>query len=66
VALLLDALGHRDDALAELERAVEENSATLYMVDVDPKLQPLRADPRFQPLRNKLFGVKATDPVHAG
>ncbi len=59
VALLLDALGHRDDALSELERAVEENSATLYMLDVDPKLQPLRTDPRFQPLRNKLFGGKA-------
>jgi tetratricopeptide (TPR) repeat protein len=59
VSLLLDALGHRDDALSELERAVEENSATLYMLDVDPKLQPIRSDPRFQPLRNKLFGGKA-------
>jgi tetratricopeptide (TPR) repeat protein len=58
VALLLDALGHRDDAMSELERAVEENSATLYMVDVDPKLAPLRSDPRFQPLRNKLFSRK--------
>ncbi len=60
LALLLDALGHRDDAMAELERAVEENSATLYMLDVDPKLEPLRADVhrRFQPLRNKMFGVE--------
>jgi tetratricopeptide (TPR) repeat protein len=65
VALLLDALGHRDDAMSELERAVEENSATLYMLDVDPKLQPLRTDPRFQPLRNKLFGAKTADPVHS-
>jgi DNA-binding winged helix-turn-helix (wHTH) protein len=65
IALLLDALGHRDDALSELGRAVEENSATLYMVDVDPKLQPLRSDPRFQYLRNRMFGVKAGDPPHA-
>jgi tetratricopeptide (TPR) repeat protein len=66
VALLLDALGHRDDAWSELERAVEENSATLYMLDVDPKLQPLRTDPRFERLRNKLFGMKIADPVHSG
>ena len=57
-ALLLDALGYRDDAMAELERAVEENSATLYMLDVDPKLEPLRADRRFQPLRNKCSAWK--------
>ena len=66
VALLLDALGHRDDAVSELERAVEENSATLYMLDVDPKLAPLRTDPRFQPLRNRLFSAKAAESVHSG
>jgi tetratricopeptide (TPR) repeat protein len=65
IALLLDALGHRDDAFSELERAVDENSATLYMVDVDPKLQPLRSDPRFKLLRNTMFGVRAADAVHA-
>ena len=54
MALLLDALGHRDDAIGELERAVDENSTTLYLLDVDPRLAPLRADPRFPQLRNKL------------
>jgi len=65
VALLLEALGHRDDAMAELERAVEENSATLYMLDVDPKLEPLRTDRRFQPLRNKMFGLELPNSVHS-
>jgi serine/threonine-protein kinase len=59
VALMLDALGHRDDAMSELERAVEENSATLYMLDVDPKLESLRMDPRFRALRKRLFGIEA-------
>jgi hypothetical protein len=59
VALLLEALGHREDAMSELERAVEENSATLYMLDVDPKIEPLRSDARFPRLRDKLFGVEA-------
>ncbi len=55
MALLLDALGSRDTAFQELERAVEENSTMLYILDVDPKLDSLRGDPRFAPLREKLF-----------
>jgi DNA-binding winged helix-turn-helix (wHTH) protein len=55
VALLLDALGNRDAAFRELERAVEENSTMLYILDVDPKLDALREDARFLPLREKLF-----------
>jgi len=55
MALLFEALGRRDDAIEELERAIEENSATLYMVDIDPKIDPLRDDARFATLRNRLF-----------
>jgi DNA-binding winged helix-turn-helix (wHTH) protein/tetratricopeptide (TPR) repeat protein len=47
------ALGRRDRAFAELERACEENSAWLYSLDVDPKMDALRDDPRFA-------GVRAT------
>jgi tetratricopeptide (TPR) repeat protein len=65
MALLLDALGHRDDAISELERAIEENSATLYMLDVDPKIAPLRADRRFGLLRNKLFSPAASKTLAA-
>src|ERR1700683_93058 len=57
MALLLEALGHRDDAISELDRAIEENSATLYMLDVDPKIASHRTDFRFGPLRSKLFGT---------
>ncbi len=55
MALLVDALGHRDAAFQELERAVEENSTMLYILDVDPKLDSLREDGRFLPLRERLF-----------
>jgi tetratricopeptide (TPR) repeat protein len=55
MALLFEALGRRDDAIEELDRAIDENSATLYMLDVDPKMDPLRGDRRFAKLRNRLF-----------
>ena len=51
MALLLEALGDRDGAFRELERAVEENSTMLYILDVDPRLDSLREDARFRGLR---------------
>jgi tetratricopeptide (TPR) repeat protein len=53
MALLYDALGCTDGAFRELERAVEENSATLFLLDVDPRMDPLRKDPRFAPLQER-------------
>jgi DNA-binding winged helix-turn-helix (wHTH) protein len=55
-ALLRDALGDRDGAFLELERAIEEESPNLNFLDVDPKMDSLRRDRRFTRLRNKLFG----------
>jgi len=52
VAALLLALRRPQEALAELERALEEDSPSITLLDVDPKLDSLRADPRFQRLRN--------------
>jgi hypothetical protein len=43
----------RDKALAELNRALEENSITLCLLDVDPKMDALRCDPRFAQLRHR-------------
>ena len=54
MTLLMEALGKRTDAFRELERAVEENSAALYILDVDPQMDSLRSDPRFTELRNRL------------
>jgi tetratricopeptide (TPR) repeat protein len=51
MAILYDALGQPSDASREIDRALDENSAFLYSVDVDPKLESFRADPRFERIR---------------
>jgi DNA-binding winged helix-turn-helix (wHTH) protein/Flp pilus assembly protein TadD len=48
MAILCAAMGHAGQAAAELERAVAENSAWLYMWAVDPKLDALRHEPSVQ------------------
>jgi DNA-binding winged helix-turn-helix (wHTH) protein/Flp pilus assembly protein TadD len=62
VALLLDALGRRDEAFAELERARLENSATLFLVNVDVRGEELRRDPRFKPYLRRVF--RARQPLN--
>jgi tetratricopeptide (TPR) repeat protein len=47
MAMLRDALGQRTEAFAELERAYHENSAFLYSIEIDPKMEQLRDDARF-------------------
>jgi tetratricopeptide (TPR) repeat protein len=56
MAVLRDALGAKEQAFQELERAVQENSAILFFQDVDPNMDPFREDPRFAGLRERLFG----------
>jgi len=58
-ALLLHALGRKDEAFQELERACGENSAALFVLDVDPRMDPLRADPRFGSIRDRVFSDSA-------
>jgi tetratricopeptide (TPR) repeat protein len=41
------SLGQRDQALAELEKAVRDRNADLIMLRVDPVWDPVRNDPRF-------------------
>jgi hypothetical protein len=53
LAMLRDALGQRSEAFDEFERACRENSAPLYAIDVDPKMNQLRADARFARIRRR-------------
>jgi tetratricopeptide (TPR) repeat protein len=56
LALLYDALDSQDLAFEELERACEEKSIALCLLDVDPKMDSLRGDPRFARLRKRVLG----------
>lgn len=53
-ALIYTALGQRERALAELERAYLEQDSTLGSVNVDPRFEPIRGNPRFQALVTKM------------
>jgi DNA-binding winged helix-turn-helix (wHTH) protein/tetratricopeptide (TPR) repeat protein len=53
MAVFRGALAQTREALAELERADAENSASLYMLDVDPKLDALRTQPGFRRWRRR-------------
>lgn len=50
MAIFRAALGRMKEAIAELERAIDENSAWLYALGVDPRLDVLRGDMRFRRL----------------
>ena len=66
MAVLMDALGDRDLAFQELERAFHEKSAALFAVGVDPRLDNLRDDPRFALVFSRVFPSKdETEAVSA-
>ncbi len=54
MAIFREALGQRDAAFDELQRTYNDNSAWLFSIDVDPKIDSLRDDARFQRLRATL------------
>lgn len=63
MAVFRSALGHREQAFAELERACAENAAPLFAMNVDPKLDALRDDRRVATLFASLYGRSRTATV---
>jgi tetratricopeptide (TPR) repeat protein len=54
LAILLAALGERDEAFASLEKAHEAHDLQLQYLGVSPGFDPLRSDPRFQDLLRRV------------
>lgn len=55
MAVLLDALGRRDAAFEELERAYEERSPMMAWLHCDAKSDSIRGDPRFAEVRSRVW-----------
>jgi TolB-like protein/Tfp pilus assembly protein PilF len=59
LALVQIALGDKDHAIEELERAYSEGETNyLFAIKVDPMLDDLRGDPRFEALVRKVTAAK--------
>ncbi len=54
IAIIYGALGERDDAFAELEKAFAEHDWSLQLLKVDPYMDSLRDDPRFKDLLRRM------------
>lgn len=53
-ASLYAALGDKEEAFAELEKAFDEHDWQLQRIKVDPFMDPLRDDPRFKALLKRM------------
>jgi TolB-like protein/Flp pilus assembly protein TadD/predicted Ser/Thr protein kinase len=54
VAMTHAALGHKDEAIAWLEKAYDQRESQLVRVRVDYRYEPLHSDPRFQDLIRRM------------
>jgi TolB-like protein/Tfp pilus assembly protein PilF len=54
IALIYIGLGRMDEAVAQLLKAHQERSGWITYLNVDPRLDPLRADSRFQDLLRRV------------
>jgi len=58
-AIAHTGLGQNDEALAALEKTLDEHNAWAYFIPVDPRFDSLREDARFGPLVEK-YGLPAS------
>jgi tetratricopeptide (TPR) repeat protein len=58
LAILLAALGERDQAFASLDKAYQVHDLQLQYLGADPAYDPLRSDPRFQDLLRRVGLVR--------
>ena len=54
VAVIHAALGGKDEALAQLEKAYDERDSWMDYLGLDPRLDGLRSDPRFAGLLRRM------------
>jgi serine/threonine protein kinase/tetratricopeptide (TPR) repeat protein len=54
IALIHAALGDTNEAIAQLELALEDRSAWMVFLNVDPRLEALRGEPAFARIANAL------------
>lgn len=60
-ALIYLALGDKEHAIDEMERAYRERAYDVPFIKVDPMLDDLRGHPRFEALVQRVFALKKTD-----
>jgi DNA-binding winged helix-turn-helix (wHTH) protein/TolB-like protein/Tfp pilus assembly protein PilF len=58
LARLFATVGDKNNAFKYLERAYQERSNMVAVVEVDPELDPLRDDPRYAELVHRIFDHK--------
>jgi TolB-like protein/Tfp pilus assembly protein PilF len=54
LALIYDALGDKNQALTQLERAADQRASWVVIMAVDPRLDDLHGDPRFKQLLQRV------------
>ena len=54
VAAIYAALGRKDEAFVQLEKAYDERDSWMDYLGLDPRLDALRSDPRFVDLMRRM------------
>ncbi|HJQ69577.1 MAG TPA: winged helix-turn-helix domain-containing protein [Blastocatellia bacterium] len=65
ISLIYAGLNDTDKAFQWLEKSFEERHPWLVQINIDPRLDPLRADKRFSELALRVHPAPAHDPLRA-